>query len=548
MEAGHRHVMRHLAGTMLGIALAAFACAASARQPAPEPAPPPAAAAPPAHAPATLRYFNRDIVTFRVPFFGNSPTRRAEVAQANIARIVDEPGMAKVGYQAVPQGVAILLSGQLVTVIVPADRDVLGGQSLDQLRAQTITRLDTAVRAGEHARMPQRVLQGLLWVAVATVAAIALLWLLYRLVLRVRHRVDAWVVARLAQLKSESARQMLAGLIASARGLARLAMWLIVALTFEEWLRFAFGRFPYTQPWAAAMTGWITSRTVSLGNAIVSALPGLFSAFLIFILARLVSQALRVTFHGVEAGRFQLLGIDQQLAEPTRKIFTALIWLFALAMAYPYLPGAETDAFKGLSVFVGLMISLGASSIVSQAAGGLTLLYSRTMTPGDVIRIDDTEGTVQQIGLFTTRLRTPLGVEVSYPNNVVLGGKLQNFSRNPDGPGMWIEAKVTIGYDAPWRQVHRLLLDAAQRTPGVQSTPAPFVAQAALSDFYVEYVLRARIPDVQQRLIARSTLHANIQDAFNEAGVQIMSPNYEADPESPKIVPKAHWDGPTQGG
>lgn len=535
------HAMRRSIAALLAVSLlvALSLAGVALAQTTPAPAP----AAPPANAPATLRYFNRDIVVLRVPFFGNSPERRARVAEANIARLIDEPGAAKVTWQPVPQGVAILMSGQLIAVLVPGDADALRGQTLDQLRAQTVSRLTIAVDAAEQARMPQRVLTGLMWVVVGTVVAFAFLWLLRRFVLRVRHRVDAWVTRRLAQLKSESARQLAAGLVASARGLARVMTWLIVLLVFEEWLRFALGRFPYTQPWANAMTQWITQRTTGFGNAILSALPGLFSALLIFLLARVVTQAVRITFHGVEAGRFQLLGVDQQLAEPTRKIVTALIWLFALAMAYPYLPGAETEAFKGLSVFVGLMVSLGASSIVGQAAGGFTLLYSRTMTPGDVVRIGETEGTVQQIGLFTTRLRTPLGVEVSYPNNVVLGGMLHNYSRNPDGPGMWIEAAVTIGYDAPWRQVHRLLLDAAQRTPNIQATPAPFVAQAALSDFYVEYVLRARIADVQQRLIARSTLHANIQDTFNEAGVQIMSPNYEADPEAPKIVPKAHWEG-----
>lgn len=536
MHAMRRSIAALLAASLL-VALSLAGVALAQTTPAPAPA------APPANAPATLRYFNRDIVVLRVPFFGNSPERRARVAEANIARLIDEPGAAKVTWQPVPQGVAILMSGQLIAVLVPGDADALRGQTLDQLRAQTVSRLTIAVDAAEQARMPQRVLTGLMWVVVGTVVAFAFLWLLRRFVLRVRHRVDAWVTRRLAQLKSESARQLAAGLVASARGLARVMTWLIVLLVFEEWLRFALGRFPYTQPWANAMTQWITQRTTGFGNAILSALPGLFSALLIFLLARVVTQAVRITFHGVEAGRFQLLGVDQQLAEPTRKIVTALIWLFALAMAYPYLPGAETEAFKGLSVFVGLMVSLGASSIVGQAAGGFTLLYSRTMTPGDVVRIGETEGTVQQIGLFTTRLRTPLGVEVSYPNNVVLGGMLHNYSRNPDGPGMWIEAAVTIGYDAPWRQVHRLLLDAAQRTPNIQATPAPFVAQAALSDFYVEYVLRARIADVQQRLIARSTLHANIQDTFNEAGVQIMSPNYEADPEAPKIVPKAHWEG-----
>ncbi len=546
MSAGRSGGMRTGARRWIRAAAACLFAACAFANAAPEPTAPanaPAATTTTTSAPATLRYFNRDIVTLRAPFFGNTPERRARIGEANIARIVDQPGEAKVGYQTLPQGVAILMSDQLVTVLVPGDRDALRNQSLAQLRDQTMARLDAAVRAGESARRPQRILQGLAWVLAATVLAISTLWLLRLVIRRVRHRVDAWVATRLAQLKSEPARQMLSGLIASARGLARLATWLIVLVTFEEWLRFAFSRFPYTQPWASVMTDWIVARTAGLGHGILSALPGLFSAFLIFLLARLVTQAVRVTFHGVETGRFQFLGVDQQLAEPTRKIFTVLIWLFALAMAYPYLPGAETDAFKGLSVFVGLMISLGASSIVGQAAGGFTLLYSRTMAPGDVVRIDDTEGTVQQIGLFTTRLRTPLGVEVSYPNNVVLAGKLQNYSRSPDGPGMWVEATVTIGYDVPWRQVHRLLLEAARRTPDVQPAPTPFVAQTALSDFYVQYVLRARIADLQQRLIVRSTLHANIQDAFNEAGVQIMSPNYEADPDAPKIVPKAHWEG-----
>lgn len=514
-----------------------------AAQPAPQPAAPAAVAE---VVPATARYFNRDIVTFRSTFLGNTPAMRARATEANLARIVDRPGYARSTAQSVPQGVVILLDGQLVTLLTPADRDALHNQSLAQLQRQTLARIDDAVASAEQARMPQRILQGLAWVLLATVAAFAFLWLLRFVLRRLRHRVDAWVQVRLGQLKSESARQLLHGLITSGRSMARVLAWLVVALTFEEWLRFGFGRFPYTQPWAEAMTGWIGTRLSTLGQAIVAALPGLFTAFVILLLARLVAQAIRVTFHGVESGRFQLLGIDQQLAEPTRKIVTVIVWLFAIAMAYPYLPGAETDAFKGLSVFVGLMVSLGASSVVAQAAGGFTLLYSRTMLPGDVVRIDETEGVVQQIGLFTTRLRTPLGVEVSYPNSVVLGGKLQNFSRSPEGPGMWLEAKVTIGYDSPWRQVHRLLLQAAERTQDVQATPHAFVAQTALSDFYVEYVLRARILDVQRRWAVRSELHANIQDAFNEAGVQIMSPNYEADPEGAKIVPKQWWEGRPQ--
>lgn len=496
-----------------------------------------------APAPATARWFNRDLVTFRAPLYGNTPEMRARATEANLARIVDLPGHATLQSQPVPQGVVILAGGQLVTVLTPADCNALGNETLPELRDRTVARMQLALAAAEQARLPQRLLAGAAWALLATAIAVGVLWGLRWCSRRMRRRADAWVQQRVHQLRSVSARQLLLGLVTSARSLGRLVGWLVVLVVLEEWLRFVFGRFPYTQPWSAAMGGWIGERFTRFGRGVVEALPDLFTAALIFLAARLVVQAVRIVFDGVASGRFQFVGIDQPLAEPTRRIITVVIWLFALAMAYPYLPGAETDAFKGLSVFVGLMVSLGASSIVGQAASGFTLLYSRTLMVGDVVRVGDTEGVAVQIGLFTTRLRTPLGVEVSIPNNVVLAGELRNYSRDPQGPGLWLESALTIGYDAPWRQVHRLLLQAAAATDGVLADPPPHVVQSELGDVAVRYVLRVRVVEVERRWQVRSVLHAHIQDAFNAAGVQIMSPNYEGDPEQAKVVPKAYWEG-----
>jgi len=491
----------------------------------------------------TARFFNRDIVTFRSRFLGNTPAMRARAAENNIERIVEEPGEAKATFQVAPQGVIFLLNGQLVTLVTPGDLDALRNESMEQARASILARLTEAVEAAETARAPQRLMRGIGWSIVATVVLLLVLWMLRFVIARIRHRVDAWVATRLSNIRNESARQMAQAFFASGRGLARVLGWIVVLVLVEEWLRFCFAHFAYTQPWATRMTAWMAGRLGKWGGAIVDAIPGLVTALVILLAARLVVQTINLTFQGVQGGRFRFAGIDSQLAEPTRKIVVVIVWLFAIAMAYPYLPGAETDAFKGLSLFVGLMVSLGASSIVGQAAGGFTLLYSRTMAVGDVVRIGEVEGIVQQIGLFTTRVRTPMDVEVSFPNNVVLGGRLENLSRAADGPGMWLLALVVIGYEVPWRQVHRLLLEGAAATPGVQQDPPPMVLQTALGDFGIEYRLRARIGDVQQRLLILSALHANIQDAFNAAGVQIMTPHYEGDPESAKLVPKAHWEG-----
>jgi small-conductance mechanosensitive channel len=493
--------------------------------------------------PATLRYFNRDILTFRARLFGNAPELRARAAEANIARIVDEHGIAKVGFQEQPQGLVILLADQFVALLTPADLDALHNQTLPQARVEVEQRLTEAVLQAENARNPRMLAMSVLWVLLATVLAGALAWLVRRGFTKLHDSLDGWRALRMARIKHETARHFAAGITAGGRGLVKVAGWLVLLLLFEEWARFTLGQFAFSQPWSEAMTGWLVDLLTSWGHAFVAAVPGLLTATVIMLAARIVSQSVNFTLRGVASGRYSLLGIDTMLAEPTRKLMVAVVWLFALAMAYPYLPGAQTPAFQGLSVFVGLMVSLGASSIVGQAAGGFTLLYSRTMALGDLVRIGDTEGQVQQIGLFTTRIRTPLGVEISFPNNVVLGGQLQNFSRHPDGPGMWLETSVTIGYDAPWRQVHRLLLDAAARTDGIQAKPEPFVIQKELMDFYVAYSLRVHVLDLPGRMRILSALHANIQDTFNEAGVQIMSPNYEADPEQPKLVPPGAFEG-----
>jgi len=276
---------------------------------------------------------------------------------------------------------------------------------------------------------------------------------------------------------------------------------------------------------------------------VAESVPGLMVAVLIFVLAHFANGVLRGFFDGVQSGRLKLNWIDSDSVRPTRRLVTIAVWLFAVAMAYPYIPGAETDAFKGLSVLLGLMVSVGASGIVGQAASGLILMYTRTFRPGEYVRVGDSEGTVVALGMFTTRVRTGMGEELTMPNSMVLATVTRNYSRTTRGPGFIVDATVTIGYDTPWRQVHAMLIEAARRTGGVLAEPAPQVFQTALSDFYVEYrlVCQAIPTEPRPRAVVVSGLHENIQDVFNEHGVQIMSPHYLGDPADAKLVPKARW-------
>ena len=215
--------------------------------------------------------------------------------------------------------------------------------------------------------------------------------------------------------------------------------------------------------------------------------------------------------------------------------------MLALVACYPYMPGSGTDAFKGMSVLLGLVVSLGSRGIVEQSMSGLSVTYSRALRAGDYVRVGDVEGTVAHMGTLSTKIETPRHEEITIPNAVLLSQTVVNYSRHAQARGVFVPTELTIGYDAPWRQVEALLLLAATRTAGLRRVPAPVVWQVSLEDFYVRYRLLVCLDDPTTRPVVLDQLHANIQDAFNEYGVQIMSPNYLADPGAPKVVPRDQW-------
>ena len=322
--------------------------------------------------------------------------------------------------------------------------------------------------------------------------------------------------------------------------------WVAFLLVTFEWLGFVLGRFPYTRSWSEQLHGFLFDTAATLLIGVAHATPGLVIAVVIVLVARTVDGMQKSFFHRVQDGRIHVGWIDKDSAPPTRRLATLAVWAFAAVMAYPYIPGSSTDAFKGLTVLLGLMVSVGASGLVGQAASGLILMYTRTMRPGDFVRVGEAEGTITTMGVFTTRVHTGMGEELTLPNATILGSVTRNFSRAAQREGIVLTADVSIGYDVPWRQVDALLVAAAQRTPGVRALPAPRVYQTALGDFYVAYrlVCESVATAPAARAEASSALYAAILDVFNEHGVQIMSPHYLGDPATPKIVPPADWHRP----
>jgi small-conductance mechanosensitive channel len=537
MDRGMRYALSAAFLTAMLVPAVAFAADSSA--------PTAARAAPasePALSPATLYFFNREIVTFRVAYFGYQPAERASAANRRIREALAKDGPGTVKITKTGEGLSVTVNGVYVFWILEGDLDADDGQTFEQARVVVGDRLKEAVAAVQQARRGEALLRGFAIGAVATLVLGLAMWALRRVRLWIRRRINAELARRLHLGLVERA-----SILRVTRALGQIIFVFVIAVLIEEWLRFVFRLFPYTRPWAEHLTGYVVGLVGQVWASIVDAVPGLVMVAVIAALAHLATRIVRTLARAIEAGRYRLLGIDADVVVPTRRILTVAIWLFALAMAYPYLPGASSEAFKGLSVLVGVMVSLGASGVVGQAAGGFILTYSRSLRGGDWVRVGEVEGAVVNVGLFSTKIRTYTDEEVSIPNNVVLGTITRNFSRPAAAPASILETSVTIGYSAPWRQIHAMLLEAAARTPELEREPPPEVLQTALSDFYVQYSLRARLRNQLKRPAVLSALNANVQDVFNEYGVQIMSPHYVLDPGAPVVVPKKRWFEPPAG-
>lgn len=262
---------------------------------------------------------------------------------------------------------------------------------------------------------------------------------------------------------------------------------------------------------------------------------------IIVVITAFILKLLKVILDQVAAGRLQLPGIHPETVSATRKLISVVVWLFALSAAYPFLPGANSLAFKGISVFFGLMLTLGSAGVMNHAMSGLVLIYSRALRKGDVIRIADNEGQVSEIGMLATKIITRENYVVTVPNAVVVSGKITNLSAQSAEGGVNLTVSVTIGYDTPWRQVHAMLELAAKRAKGIDLSQPPLVRQLSLMDWYIAYELQVRLVVEQSLADARNELHSNIQDVFNEFGVQIMSPNFVMQPKGAVMVGREDW-------
>ena len=428
----------------------------------------------------------------------------------------------------------------VMTVLDDDARDVAQPRALVARRYGAILR--TAALTARKRGTPQALLVDAGLAALATLVLVLVLMAMHVLFPRLYRRIEALRGAhipavRIQQFELLSAGRLTTLLVRLAR-ILRLALTLVVVYVYVP---LVLSLFPWTEPYSRGIVGYALKPFSAAWAAFVNYLPNVFYLAAGIIITRYVLAFLHMVFEAIGSGAIAFEGFYADWAEPTYKILRVLVFAFAMMALYPFLPGANSDAFKGVSLFLGVLFSLGSSAAIGNMVAGVVLTYTRAFQIGDRVKIGDTVGDVTEKTLLVTRIRTIKNVAVTIPNGTVLSSQVVNYTSLASTRGLILHSSVTIGYDAPWRQVHELLIAAAERTEHILPEPRPFVLQTSLDDFYVSYEINAYTnrSDIMAGIYSR--LHQNVQELFNEGGVEIMSPHYGALRDGNRTtIPDAH--------
>lgn len=297
--------------------------------------------------------------------------------------------------------------------------------------------------------------------------------------------------------------------------------------------------FPWTRGVAEILFEFILDPLKSIFRSFVAFIPNLFTIAIIAIIFHYITAVVRFFAREIRSEKLRITGFYPDWAIPTSRIINFLLYAFMLVLIWPYIPGSDSAAFQGISVFIGILISLGSSSAISNVIAGMVLTYMRPYRPGDRVKIGEVSGDIIEKNLLVTRVKTIKNEVITVPNSNILNNSSINYSQSSEAhEGLILHSSVTIGYDVPWRKVHGLLIEAASKTPMVEQNPSPFVLQTQLDDFYVSYQINAYTKNPGKQAVIYSDLHALIQDAFAKADVEIMSPHYRAERSAPSTIPK----------
>lgn len=486
-------------------------------------------------------------VLFQVKGVSSYPAAlRAETIRKRIEKVASRYSISVESIRIVPSDIKdqILAGDELILNVYDTDAE-FEGVSRAVFAEVAAGKIKEIIIQYRHERRPEvikaniikAILASLLMIAIMTIILLVMRRLNKVFNLRMKKRIDTLENVSFKLIQSQNLIKALHVVYTT----LRFVILFIILLIFTDYI---LALFPWTKGAAKDLLDFFLNPLKAMGIGFLDYLPSLIFLVIIFIFTRYLLRLIRMFFNGLGSGAIEIHNFDPDWAIPTYRIVRLVIIAFALVLAFPYIPGSETSAFKGVSVFLGVLFSLGSSSFIANMIAGYSMTYRRAFKIGDRIEINDMSGYVEEQSLMVTRLRSFKNEEIVIPNSIMLNSSLINYSAKIKDKGLILHTTVGIGYETPWRQVDAMLKLAADRTSGLLKDPPPYVLKRALGDFAVTYEINAYCDDATKVLYNYNELHQHILDIFNENNVQIMTPAYEGDPEIPKVVPKDQWNTP----
>jgi small-conductance mechanosensitive channel len=457
-----------------------------------------------------------------------TPAERANTVDERLIRIAKDPFYSadQITIQDKGNTAEVYYRGTMVGFITKEDAAQFGPGTPAEEATKVVRKITASIDAYRARRLPAAVRRAVILAMVATLVFVGLLMIARRidgrLVARVRASLQearpGTVVTTMVRTLDKTASLQLRAL--------RLLRFGLTALLVVAYLLVIFNLFPLTRAYVISFGAYILDPVRVVADGIWSNVGNFIFIIVITILARYLLKGLRLLLSEAAAGAITLPGVQPDWAMLLYKALRVAVVAIALVVVYPYIPGSSTEAFKGIGIFAGALFTLGATGMAGNLIGGLALMFTRTFRIGDRVKIGDVVGDVLETTLMMTRVRSLRNEIVTIPNSAIMNGHVIDYSARARAEGLVLTTEVTIGYNAPWRTVHALLVDAALRTPRILAQPAPFVLQKSLNDFHVSYVIWAYTGDANAMHLTYGELHQNIQDAFNEGGIEILSPSY----------------------
>ena len=470
----------------------------------------------------------RRLFTIKVPRAPYTAQQRAKNISDDLLAVAEDEQVSTADMLIVPlQTDSLLLAGHTFVLAVTDDDGKAEGTSHQELIRERKQIIERAIAEYRQARAP--------WHIARSVALIAAYWAIVAVVLVSLARLNRSIAARLQRRYQQLLEARNLGVIHSLFGkqvysttnlVLKFGQVLVSVIAVAVALSHTLSHFPQTAGFSHTLVEFRRSALALLAKKFLGYLPNIAVILLVVAATYGLIRVITALSRALESGAIALPGFHKEWVEPTHRILTFVSAMFALVVIFPYLPGSDSPAFRGASIFIGVLVTLGSSSVMGSVIAGIILTYMRPFHVGDRVKISDTVGDVVERSLLVTRLRTVKNVTTIIPNSMILGAHILNYSSEAKLRGLIVHTTVTIGYDAPWRTVHRLLIQAALATKGVQPEPPPFVIQTGLNDSYVSYEINAFTDLPNEMHVIFSRLHENIQEEFNRAGVEILSPTY----------------------